>query len=291
LIVFSRDELKQYEMAQEVKDERVFYFLGDIRDRDRLMRACCGADFIVHAAALKQVPALEYNPQEAIKTNIQGASNIIDAAIENNVKRVVALSSDKAVNPINMYGASKLAMEKLFIAGNSYSGKKETRFSIVRYGNVAGSRGSVIPLFRSKAKCNEPLPITDTSMTRFWITLGQGVDLVLRALEIMKGGEIFIPKIPSFKITDLAQEIAPGYPCEVVGIRPGEKLHEVLISESESHMTFDYKDHFEIHPMFHSWYVGDRNVGNPVGEGFKYSSDTNSEWLDSQKLKEELCRI
>lgn len=291
LIVLSRDELKQFEMRNEVNDDRVSYFLGDIRDRDRLYRAFYGVDVVIHAAALKQIPALEYNPSEAIKTNIMGAQNILDAAIDRGVKKIIGLSSDKAVNPINLYGATKLAMEKLLIAGNSYAGKKETRFSLVRYGNVAGSRGSVIPFFRKKLKLGEPLPITDRKMTRFWITLDQGVDLVLRGLELMKGGEIFIPKIPSFKITDLANAIAPGAICEVVGIRPGEKLHEVLISESESHMTFSYKDHFEIHPVFHPWFTGNVNGGKSVADGFRYSSDTNSEWLDQDQLREALCQI
>ena len=291
VIVLSRDELKQFEMQSEIDDDRVVYFLGDVRDRDRLCLAFRGVDVVVHAAALKQVPALEYNPQEAIKTNILGASNVIDAAIENGVKKIIALSSDKAVNPINLYGATKLAMEKLFIAGNSYAGKKETRFSIVRYGNVAGSRGSVIPFFRKIAEQGKHIPITDIHMTRFWMTLDESVKLVLDSLERMHGGEVFIPKIPSIRVVDLATAIAPGIGCDVVGIRPGEKLHEVLISESESHQTQEYQSHYEIHPIYHSWFKGNGAKGKPVAEGFRYSSDTNKDFLTVEKLQEELCRI
>ena len=290
VIIFSRDELKQSEMRQELNDDRVLFFLGDVRDRERLIRSCSGVDVVVHAAALKQVPALEYNPQEAIKTNILGASNVIDASIENNVGKVLAISTDKAVNPVNLYGATKLAMEKLLIAGNSYSGKHPTRFSLVRYGNVAGSRGSVIPFFQ-KVKGQGSIPITDRRMTRFWITLDQGVQLVLKALEEMHGGEIFIPKIPSVRIIDVAEAIAPGVKHEIIGIRPGEKLHEVLVSESESPMTFEYKTYFEIHPSFPFWTKKKLNGGKKVKDGFRYDSYSNEPYLTVNAIREELCQM
>jgi len=290
VIIFSRDELKQSEMEHELNDDRVIFFLGDVRDRERLMRAFNSVDVVVHAAALKQVPALEYNPQEAIKTNILGASNVIDAAIANEVRKVIAISTDKAVNPVNLYGATKLAMEKLLIAGNSYSGKHPTRFSLVRYGNVAGSRGSVIPFFQ-KIKDQGYIPITDRRMTRFWITLDQGVQLVLKALEEMHGGEIFIPKIPSVRVIDIAEAIAPGVKHEIVGIRPGEKLHEVLVSESESPMTFEYKDHYQIHPSFPFWTIKKLNGGKKVKDGFRYDSYSNEPYLSVNQIMEELCRM
>lgn len=277
-------------MKQEIKDDRIVYFLGDVRDRDRLHMAFYGMDIVIHAAALKQVPALEYNPREAILTNIMGASNVIDASIANNVQKVVAISTDKAVNPVNLYGATKLAMEKLLIAGNSYAGKKETRFSLVRYGNVAGSRGSVIPYFQ-KIKDQRSIPITDRRMTRFWITLDEGVRIVLRALEEMHGGEIFIPKIPSVRVIDIAEAIAPGVKHEIVGIRPGEKLHEVLISESESPMCFEYKDYFEIHPSFPFWTKKKLNGGKKVKDGFKYDSYSNEPYLSVNAIKELICQM
>ena len=296
IIVFSRDELKQFEMRQKYDDDRLSFFLGDIRDRDRLYRAFDSVDFVIHAAALKQVPALEYNPLEAIKTNIMGASNILDAALDMGVKKVIALSSDKAVNPVNLYGATKLAMEKLFVAGNSYAGNKPTRFSIVRYGNVAGSRGSVIPFFMEKIRRNESLPITDERMTRFWLTLQSGVQFVTHSLAAMRGGEIFVPKLPSVKIIDIATALlslahSKGQELKVTGIRPGEKLHESLISESESRTALEYEDHYIIKPIFKWWHDDNGNGGRPVPDGFKYSSDTNTDWLNSERLREELCRI
>lgn len=290
VIVFSRDELKQWQMRQEIDDERLLFFLGDVRDRDRLFRSLENVDVVIHAAALKQVPALEYNPQEAIKTNILGASNLIDAAIEKNVHKIVGISTDKACEPLNLYGATKLAMEKLMIAGNSYAGKKDTRFSLVRYGNVAGSRGSVIPLFQ-KAKEQGVIPITDRRMTRFWITLDQGVQLVLNALELMHGGEIFIPKIPSVRIIDLAEAIAPGVTHNIVGVRPGEKLHEVLINESEAKMAFEYQTHYEIHPLFPFWSNKKINGGKPVKDGFRYDSYSNDSWLSIPQIKEFICQM
>ncbi len=296
IIVFSRDELKQFEMRQEIDDDRLSFFLGDIRDRDRLYRAFDNVDFVCHAAALKQVPALEYSPLEAIKTNIMGAANIIDAAFDCGVKKVIALSSDKAVSPVNLYGATKLAMEKLFVAGNSYAGDKPTRFSIVRYGNVAGSRGSVIPFFREKIKRNEPLPITDEHMTRFWLTLQDGVRFVTNSIEQMRGGEIFVPKLPSVKITDIATALlnlshAKTQELKITGIRPGEKLHESLINESESRTVMEYDDYYIIQPIFKWWHDDNGNGGRPVPDGFRYSSDTNEDFMSISRLKEELCRI
>lgn len=291
LIILSRDELKQYEMQQTFTDPCLRFFIGDVRDKDRLRRAFDGVDFLVHAAALKQVPAAEYNPFEFIKTNIIGAQNIIDVAIDLEIEKVVALSTDKASNPVNLYGATKLCSDKLFIAGNSYAGKRDTRFSVVRYGNVAGSRGSVIPLF-NRMKETGALPITDERMTRFWITLSQSVDLVLMALEKMQGGEIFVPKIPSARITDLATAIAPECKHDVVGIRPGEKLHETLISEEEGRMTLDCGDHYVIQPNFSWW--GDPKSNSKckaLEEGFEFSSDTNPWWLSVEELKELLKRI
>lgn len=284
VIVFSRDELKQYEMAQQYNDPRMRFFIGDVRDKDRLYRAFFGVDIVVHAAALKQVPAAEYNPIEAIKTNILGAQNIIEAAIDVGVSKVIALSTDKAANPINLYGATKLCADKLFVAGNSYAGKRKTRFSVVRYGNVVGSRGSVIPLFK-KMKKTGTLTITDSRMTRFWITIDQAVQFVIDSLERMQGGEIFVPKIPSMKMMDLAKAIAPDCSHKVVGIRPGEKLHEVMITEDDARRTMERGSYFVIQPEFPWWSQGKREEGKPLPEGFRYSSDTNDWWLSAEELR------
>jgi UDP-N-acetylglucosamine 4,6-dehydratase len=290
LIIFSRDELKQFEMRQQFSEERyecIRYFIGDVRDRERLYRAFDGVDIVVHAAALKQVPAAEYNPSEAVKTNVLGAMNVIDAAIDCNVKKVIALSTDKAANPINLYGATKLCSDKLFVAANNYSGHHDTRFSIVRYGNVVGSRGSVIPFFL-KMRETGVLPITDERMTRFWITLEQGVDFVLASLARMHGGELFVPKIPSMKMTDLARAIAPECQTTIIGIRPGEKLHEVMVPEDDARHTLEYDDYFAILPTFHNWdckaYM-DQNGGKPCPDGFRYSSETNTRWLTVEELR------
>ncbi|KKM12356.1 flagellin modification protein FlmA [Clostridiales bacterium PH28_bin88] len=285
VIVFSRDELKQYEMAQDFHDERIRYFIGDVRDKERLYRAFDGVDIVVHAAALKQVPSCEYNPFEAIKTNVLGAQNIIEAAIDRGIKKVVALSTDKAANPINLYGATKLCSDKLFIAGNSYAGKRITRFSVVRYGNVVGSRGSVIPFF-TKMREQGVLPITDPRMTRFWITLEQGVKFVIDCLERMRGGEIFVPKIPSMRITDLAEAIAPGCDHKYIGIRPGEKLHEVMIPEDDARRTVEFDDFYVIKPEFPWWGDGDWKDGKEVPDGFCYSSDKSDKWLTIEELRE-----
>lgn len=290
LIIFSRDELKQYEMSQSFNPADypcIRYFIGDVRDKDRLYRAFAGVDYVIHAAALKQVPAIEYNPFEAVKTNIIGAENIINAAIDNNVKRVIALSTDKAANPVNFYGATKLCSDKLFIAGNSYAGFHETRFSVVRYGNVVGSRGSVIPLFM-KMRERGVIPITDPRMTRFWITLEQGVNFVLKCLAMSDGGELFVPKIPSMNITDLAQAIAPGCRHEIVGIRPGEKIHEVMITEDDSRHTIEFDSHYIIEPEF-KWWSNKNHLANGcrnVEKGFVYASNTNDKWLTVEELKE-----
>lgn len=289
LIIFSRDELKQFEMSQMFNMEKypcVRYFIGDVRDKDRVHRAFDGIDYVIHAAALKQVPTAERDPFEAIKTNILGAANVIDVAIDRGVKRVVALSTDKAANPINLYGATKLCSDKLFVAGNSYAGLHQTRFSVVRYGNVVGSRGSVIPLFE-KMSDSGVLSITDPRMTRFWITLEQGVEFVLKCLKIMQGGELFVPKIPSMKIVDLAKAVAPKCKLEITGIRPGEKLHEVLISEDDARHTLEFDDCYIVEPEFHWWSSEThvQNGGKPVKEGFKYTSDTNDRWLTPGELK------
>ena len=290
LIIFSRDELKQYEMRTEfpeTKYEAIRYFIGDVRDRDRLARAFDGVDIVVHAAALKHVPACEYNPIEAVKTNVLGAANVIDVAIDADVKKVIALSTDKAANPINLYGATKLCSDKLFTAANSYSGYHQTRFSVVRYGNVMGSRGSVIPLFL-KMRSHGVLPITDKRMTRFWITLDRGVEFVLQSLERMAGGEIFAPKIPSMRLVDLAGAIAPECELEEVGVRPGEKLHEVIVGEDDARHTLEYDDYYAILPTFHDWdkdaYL-ERNGGTPCRDGFEYSSQTNDQWLTVDDLR------
>jgi UDP-N-acetylglucosamine 4,6-dehydratase/5-epimerase len=290
LIILSRDELKQHEMQQQFSTheyDNLRYFIGDVRDRERLYRAFDDVDIVIHAAALKQVPAAEYNPIEAIKTNILGASNIIDAAIDRNVQRVLALSTDKAANPINLYGATKLCSDKLFVAGNHYAGKHGTRFSVVRDGNVVGSRGSVIPFFL-QMKETGVLPITDPAMTRFWITLEQGVDFVLDSLDRMRGGEIFVPKIPSMRVMDLARAIAPECQTRVVGIRPGEKLHEVMVPVDDARNTVEYDDHFAILPAFQDWdaegYLRERG-GQWCPEGFQYSSDNNTSWLSEQEMR------
>ncbi|KPK41446.1 MAG: UDP-N-acetylglucosamine 4,6-dehydratase (inverting) [Omnitrophica WOR_2 bacterium SM23_29] len=286
MIIFSRDELKQFDMKRKFNDPCLRYFIGDVRDRDRLHRAFHGVDIVVHAAALKQVPALEYNPFEAVKTNILGAENVINAAIDNKIKRVIALSTDKAANPVNLYGATKLCADKLFIAGNSYSGDARTRFSVVRYGNVYNSRGSVVPFFIEEAK-KGILPITDERMTRFWITLEQGVIFLLRCLDLMQGGEIFIPKIPSIKIVDLAKAIAPNCKFKIIGIRPGEKINEVLIPEDEAHNTIEHNRMYIIFPAFRYGDAKDIYKGHkPLDDGFKYSSDTNKDWLNVEELRE-----
>lgn len=291
LIVYSRDELKQYEMAQdEVLHENpaMRFFIGDVRDRERLRMALRDVDIVVHAAALKQVPAAEYNPMECIRTNVDGAENIVRAAIDNNVKKVIALSTDKAANPINLYGASKLASDKIFVAANNISGENGPRFSVVRYGNVVGSRGSVVPFFQKLARNGaDKVPITHPDMTRFWITLEQGVSFVLSSLETMRGGEIFVPKIPSMKITDLARVIAPGLPHEDVGIRPGEKLHEVMVPFDDARHTLSLPDRYIIEPQFAYW-KRETLAGTQfetVSEDFSYSSDQNDEWLDEDGLK------
>lgn len=295
LIIYSRDEFKQFNMRNRLMehDGIMRYFIGDVRDGARLRRALEGVDYVVHAAAMKQVPACEYNPNEAIKTNIHGAMNVIEAALDTGVKRVVALSTDKAVNPVNLYGGTKLVSDKLFIAANAYSGFKDTRFSIVRYGNVAGSRGSVIPFFRGLVEAGETeLPITDFEMTRFWISLEQGVELVIKALAESKGGETFISKIPSFKITDLAKAILPDCAMKEVGVREGEKLHEVMITKEDSPYTYEYEKHFIIYPHMSWW--DDKQVvpgGEKVPHGFEYSSGTNKQWLTVEDLRERLREV
>jgi UDP-N-acetylglucosamine 4,6-dehydratase len=286
LIIFSRDELKQHEMQRVLgfDDPRLRYFIGDVRDADRLRRALSDVNIVVHAAALKQVPACEYNPFEAVLTNVMGAKNIIDAAIDCGVQRVLALSTDKAVSPVNLYGATKLVAEKIFIQGNSYSGKNKTRFSCVRYGNVVGSRGSVVPLFKEQRKTGI-VTITDERMTRFWITLEQGVRFVIRCIEQMQGGEVFVPKIPSMRIVDLARVLTPDCQVQMTGIRPGEKLHEVLVNEDEARQTVELKDMFVIKPLF-PWWAGDSwNEGQPLPDGFRYTSDNNTQWLTAEALR------
>lgn len=285
VIVFSRDELKQYEMAQDFTDSRVRFFIGDVRDKDRLYRAFDGVDVVIHAAALKHVGACEYNPFEAVKTNIHGAQNIIEAAIDRGVEKVIALSTDKAASPLNLYGATKLASDKLFVAANSYVGEKKTRFAVVRYGNVVGSRGSVVPFFK-KIKETGTVPITDERMTRFWITLDQGVQFVLDNLDRMHGGEIFVPKIPSMKVTDLATAIAPECKIEIVGIRPGEKLHEAMITEDDARQTREFNTYYVIQPEFPWWSEDYAKDGKDLEEGFKYTSDLNDDWLTVEQLRE-----
>lgn len=297
VIIYSRDEFKQSVMQAEYKDKidmsRVRFFIGDVRDKDRLYRAFDGVDYVIHAAAMKQVPTCEYNPMEAIKTNIHGAQNVIEAALDRGVKKVVALSTDKAVNPINLYGGTKLVSDKLFIAANAYSGEKGTVFSVVRYGNVAGSRGSVIPIWkRIIEEGGTTLGVTDARMTRFWITLEQGVELVFKALEESKGGETYISKIPSFHICDLAKAMLPGCTIEEIGIREGEKLHEVMVTKDDSRSTYEYDKHYIIYPNY-SW-VKEGDIlpgGKQVEEGFEYNSGKNTEWLNEEQLREALKNI
>jgi UDP-N-acetylglucosamine 4,6-dehydratase len=292
IIIFSRDELKQFEMQQKFNNEKMRYFIGDVRDKERISQACEGVDFIIHAAALKQVPAAEYNPMECIKTNIGGAENVIRAALTNRVQKVIALSTDKAACPVNLYGATKLASDKLFVAANNMAAGK-TQFSVVRYGNVVGSRGSVVPFFkRWLAEGNSSLPITDPDMTRFWITLQQGVDFVLTNFARMAGGEIFVPKIPSVKITDLAQAIAPGIKTDVIGIRPGEKMHETMCPLDDSHLTLEFSDHYVITPtikMFREVHFETNKLGETgawVPRGFSYNSGTNSNFLTVEQIRD-----
>lgn len=287
IIIFSRDEMKQWEMAKKfVGDDRVRFFIGDVRDKDRLYRALDGVDYVVHAAATKIVPTAEYNPFECIKTNVNGAMNLIDACIDKGVKGVVALSTDKASSPINLYGATKLTSDKLFVAGNAYSGEHGTRFAVVRYGNVMGSRGSVIPFFLSIRQTGV-LPITDERMTRFMISLEQGVELVWHAFDDMVGGEIYVKKIPSMRVTDLARVVAPECRQQIVGIRPGEKLHEQMIGPEDSYYTFEYPEHFKILPSINEWASTPERIkdGQKVPEGFIYSSDSNKEWMSGAELQ------
>lgn len=290
IIIYSRDEFKQFMMQNEFKEylPKLRFFIGDVRDKERLYRAFEGVDYVIHAAAMKQVPACEYNPNEAIKTNIHGAQNIIDAALDCGVKKVVALSTDKAVNPVNLYGGTKLVSDKLFIAANAYAGTKDICFSIVRYGNVAGSRGSVIPFFHKLIQNGATeLPITDYRMTRFWISLEEGVKLVIKALEEAKGGETFISKIPSFKITDLAEAMLPGCKMPEIGIREGEKLHEIMVTVEDSLTTYEYDKHFIVYPQF-DWSAHRKSTptGKRVSDGFSYSSDNNTEWLSVEEIRE-----
>ena len=299
IIIYSRDELKQYEMASEFSHSSMRYFIGDVRDESRLNTAMNGVDFVIHAAAMKHVPIAEYNPMECIKTNIHGAQNVINASLKNKVEKVIALSTDKACNPVNLYGATKLASDKLFIAANNIAGQSPTRFSVVRYGNVVGSRGSVVPLFKKLIENGaKELPITDERMTRFWITLEDGVKFVLKNFERMHGGELFIPKIPSMKITDLAATLAPNLPIKLIGIRPGEKLHEIMISADDALHSLEFDDHYVITPSIRFYdkeadfainKLGQK--GSPIKSGFEYRSDNNIQWLNQQSLKEMIERI
>lgn len=298
IIIYSRDELKQYEMAQLFNDKAMRYFIGDVRDKDRLKRAMIDVDVVIHAAALKHVPIAEYNPMECIKTNIMGAQNVIDAAIECGVQKTIALSTDKAANPINLYGASKLASDKLFVAANNIVGTQDVSFSVVRYGNVMGSRGSVVPFFKKLIDGGATeLPITDEKMSRFWITIEDGVAFVLKNLERMQGGEIFVPKIASMLIVDMARAIAPELPHKIIGIRPGEKLHEVMCPKDDSHLTLEFNDHFVIEPTiqfsqkrdFHKNAIGE--VGKRVEIGFEYNSENNTQWLSKDDLLKMIDRV
>lgn len=298
IIIYSRDEYKQSVMKSEYSKKydmsKVRFFIGDVRDKERLMRAFDHVDYVIHAAAMKQVPTCEYNPFEAIKTNIHGAQNVIDAAIDRGVKKVVALSTDKAVNPINLYGGTKLVSDKLFVSANAYSKISGTKFSVVRYGNVAGSRGSVIPIFKNIIdNGGTELTITDPRMTRFWITLEQGVELVFKALDESAGGETYISKIPSFKVTDLAEAMLPGAKIREIGIREGEKLHEVMVTKDDSFLTYEYEKHYIIYPHFDWWEFDESCIGNgvKVEEGFEYNSELNKEWLDVEGLRQELNRL
>ena len=299
IIIYSRDELKQYEMAQEFSSSSMRYFIGDVRDENRLNTAMNGVDFVIHAAAMKHVPIAEYNPMECIKTNIHGAQNVINASLKNKVEKVIALSTDKACNPVNLYGATKLASDKLFIAANNIAGTSPTRFSVVRYGNVVGSRGSVVPLFKKLIENGaKELPITDERMTRFWITLEDGVKFVLKNFARMQGGELFIPKIPSMKIIDLAATLAPNLPIKIIGIRPGEKLHEIMISADDTMHSLEFDDHYVIGPSIKFYdkeadfainRLGEK--GRAVNSNFEYRSDNNTQWLNQQSLKEMMERI
>jgi len=298
IIIYSRDELKQYEMSQEFNNSCMRYFIGDVRDVQRLKQATSGVDFIIHAAALKHVPIAEYNPMECIKTNINGAQNVIEAALENNIPKIIALSTDKAANPINLYGATKLASDKLFVAANNLVGAKDIKFSVVRYGNVVGSRGSVVPFFQKLIKEGvKKLPITDTKMTRFFITLEDGVNFVLKNFERMQGGEIFIPKIPSMKIVDMAKAMAPNLEQEIIGIRPGEKLHEIMCPADDSHLTLEFDDHYVIKPTIKTSGFADYSknllgeVGKPVSQGFEYNSGNNTKWLSSEEFLDMVKRV
>jgi UDP-N-acetylglucosamine 4,6-dehydratase len=292
LVIFSRDELNQFEMAQKFNSPVMRYFIGDVRDRARLVQAMQGVDIVIHAAALKQVPAAEYNPMECIKTNIHGAENVISAALENEVDKVIALSTDKAANPINLYGATKLASDKLFVAANNMVGSRRTRFAVVRYGNVVGSRGSVVPFFKKLlSEGSVELPITDTRMTRFWITLQEGVNFVLKNFDRMWGGEIFVPKIPSIRMTDLAEAMSSGVSIRVIGIRPGEKLHEIMCPSDDSHLTLEFDDHYVIKPSIRFFgmeqdYAINRagETGIPVEQGFEYNSGTNPWFLSVEEI-------
>lgn len=293
IIIYSRDELKQYEMAQQFTDPCMRFMIGDVRDLERLKNAMYGVHFVIHAAALKHVPIAEYNPMECIKTNIHGAQNVIDAALECGVQKIIALSTDKAANPINLYGATKLASDKLFVAANNIKGARRSQFSVVRYGNVVGSRGSVVPLFKKLiSEGVKELPITELEMTRFWITLEQGVQFVLKNFERMQGGEIFIPKIPSMKMVDLARSMAPHLGINVIGIRPGEKMHEVMVPKDDSHLTLEFEDHYVIQPTIMFTQQNDLTCnalgekGTAVTYGFEYSSETNTQWLDQKGLME-----
>jgi UDP-N-acetylglucosamine 4,6-dehydratase len=294
IIIFSRDELKQFDMSQTYNAPCMRYMIGDVRDKERLVQACDGVDYVIHAAALKQVPAAEYNPLECINTNIRGAENVIHAALACGVKKVIALSTDKAANPINLYGATKLASDKLFVAANNMVGGRETRFAVVRYGNVVGSRGSVVPFFQGLLAQNaDSLPITDPEMTRFWISLQDGVNFVLTNFERMSGGEIFVPKIPSVKITELANAIAPGMPQKIVGIRPGEKLHEIMCPSDDSHLTIEFEDHYVLSPSI-KFYDAENDfltnrlgeTGSPVERGFEYNSGTNPHFLSADEISD-----
>jgi UDP-N-acetylglucosamine 4,6-dehydratase len=301
LIVFSRDELKQFEMGRvfpESKFPEIRYFLGDVRDYERVRQAFRGVDYVIHAAALKQVPAAEYNPMECIKTNVHGAENVVRAAVEEEVEKVIALSTDKACNPVNLYGASKLCSDKMFVAGNNIAGGHRTRFAVVRYGNVMGSRGSVVPFFRTLlANGAKELPITDDRMTRFCITLQEGIDFVVKNFQRMHGGEIFVPKIPSMRIVDMADALAPGMPHKIIGIRPGEKLHEVMCPSDDSHLTLEFADHFVIQPTINFTITADYRTnllgekGVPVAQGFSYSSDNNTEWLSKEAMMQMIERL
>ncbi len=298
IIIFSRDELKQYEMAQDYSAKCMRYFIGDVRDNQRLKQATKDVDYIIHAAALKHVPIAEYNPMECIKTNIDGAQNVIEAALENGVKRVIALSTDKAANPVNLYGATKLASDKLFVAANNLVGSNDIKFAVVRYGNVVGSRGSVVPFFQKLLNEGaKELPITDEKMTRFFITLEDGVNFVLKNFERMQGGEIFVPKIPSMKIVDMAKALSPNLPHKIIGIRPGEKLHEIMCPADDSHLTLEFDDHYVIKPTikFTSGVDYSKNllgeVGKPVSQGFEYNSGNNTKWLSSEDFLEMVKKI